>query len=201
MSENELKVNAECYLDAVEAIDEIVKQFELDVYEMIREWSNDPVHSHEVKKLSPIGKCCPMWMTYFRAHRSMMTSEILGFFKFLHLRTGMVETVVEGEEEGEEGGTQGVETKGTDEGGIEMMTNPMGRPLEKRNASRRTVLVRQHHTDKVKELTQKISMHLVLNRDIDQEGQFLDDGDVSNEDSDDEALVVGGEGLQDSQVF
>ena len=194
MSENELKVNAECYLDAVEAIDEIVKQFELDVYEMIREWSNDPVHSHEVKKLSPIGKCCPMWMTYFRAHRSMMTSEILGFFKFLHLRTGMVETVVEGEE-GEEGGTQGVETKGTDEGGIEMMTNPMGRPLEKRNASRRTVLVRQHHTDKVKELTQKISMHLVLNRDIDQEGQFLDDGDVSNEDSDDEALVVGGEGL------
>jgi hypothetical protein len=200
MSENELKVNAECYLDAVEAIDEIVKQFELDVYEMIREWSNDPVHSHEVKKLSPIGKCCPMWMTYFRAHRSMMTSEILGFFKFLHLRTGMVETVVEGEE-GEEGGTQGVETKGTDEGGIEMMTNPMGRPLEKRNASRRTVLVRQHHTDKVKELTQKISMHLVLNRDIDQEGQFLDDGDVSNEDSDDEALVVGGEGLQDSQVF
>ena len=200
MSENELKVNAECYLDAVEAIDEIVKQFELDVYEMIREWSNDPVHSHEVKKLSPIGKCCPMWMTYFRAHRSMMTSEILGFFKFLHLRTGMVETVVEGEE-GEEGETQGVETKGTDEGGIEMMTNPMGRPLEKRNASRRTVLVRQHHTDKVKELTQKISMHLVLNRDIDQEGQFLDDGDVSNEDSDDEALVVGGEGLQDSQVF
>ena len=199
MSENELKVNAECYLDAVEAIDEIVKQFELDVYAMIREWSNDPVHSHEVKKLSPIGKCCPMWMTYFRAHRSMMTSEILGFFKFLHLRTGMVETVVEGEE-GEEGGTQGVETKGT-EGGIEMMTNPMGRPLEKRNASRRTVLVRQHHTDKVKELTQKISMHLVLNRDIDQEGQFLDDGDVSNEDSDDEALVVGGEGLQDSQVF
>ena len=194
MSEHELKVNAECYLDAVEAIDEIVKQFELDVYEMIREWSNDPVHSHEVKKLSPIGKCCPMWMTYFRAHRSMMTSEILGFFKFLHLRTGMVETVVEGEE-GEEGGTQGVETKGTDEGGIEMMTNPMGRPLEKRNASRRTVLVRQHHTDKVKELTQKISMHLVLNRDIDQEGQFLDDGDVSNEDSDDEALVVGGEGL------
>jgi len=194
MSENELKVNAECYLDAVEAIDEIVKQFELDVYAMIREWSNDPVHSHEVKKLSPIGKCCPMWMTYFRAHRSMMTSEILGFFKFLHLRTGMVETVVEGEE-GEEGGTQGVETKGTDEGGIEMMTNPMGRPLEKRNASRRTVLVRQHHTDKVKELTQKISMHLVLNRDIDQEGQFLDDGDVSNEDSDDEALVVGGEGL------
>jgi len=200
MSENELKVNAECYLDAVEAIDEIVKQFELDVYAMIREWSNDPVHSHEVKKLSPIGKCCPMWMTYFRAHRSMMTSEILGFFKFLHLRTGMVETVVEGEE-GEEGGTQGVETKGTDEGGIEMMTNPMGRPLEKRNASRRTVLVRQHHTDKVKELTQKISMHLVLNRDIDQEGQFLDDGDVSNEDSDDEVLVVGGEGLQDSQVF
>ena len=200
MSENELKVNAECYLDAVEAIDEIVKQFELDVYEMIREWSNDPVHSHEVKKLSPIGKCCPMWMTYFRAHRSMMTSEILGFFKFLHLRTGMVETVVEGVE-GEEGGTQGVETKGTDEGGIEMMTNPMGRPLEKRNASRRTVLVRQHHTDKVKELTQKISMHLVLNRDIDQEGQFLDDGDVSNEDSDEEALVVGGEGLQDSQVF
>ena len=200
MSENELKVNAECYLDAVEAIDEIVKQFELDVYEMIREWSNDPVHSHEVKKLSPIGKCCPMWMTYFRAHRSMMTSEILGFFKFLHLRTGMVETVVEGEE-GEEGETQGVETKGTDEGGIEMMTNPMGRPLEKRNASRRTVLVRQHHTDKVKELTQKISMHLVLNRDIDQEGQFLDDGDVSNEDSDEEALVVGGEGLQDSQVF
>ena len=200
MSEHELKVNAECYLDAVEAIDEIVKQFELDVYEMIREWSNDPVHSHEVKKLSPIGKCCPMWMTYFRAHRSMMTSEILGFFKFLHLRTGMVETVVEGEE-GEEGGTQGVETKGTDEGGIEMMTNPMGRPLEKRNASRRTVLVRQHHTDKVKELTQKISMHLVLNRDIDQEGQFLDDGDVSNEDSDDEALVVGGEGLQDSQGF
>ena len=200
MSEHELKVNAECYLDAVEAIDEIVKQFELDVYEMIREWSNDPVHSHEVKKLSPIGKCCPMWMTYFRAHRSMMTSEILGFFKFLHLRTGMVETVVEGEE-GEEGETQGVETKGTDEGGIEMMTNPMGRPLEKRNASRRTVLVRQHHTDKVKELTQKISMHLVLNRDIDQEGQFLDDGDVSNEDSDDEALVVGGEGLQDSQVF
>ena len=98
MSENELKVNAECYLDAVEAIDEIVKQFELDVYEMIREWSNDPVHSHEVKKLSPIGKCCPMWMTYFRAHRSMMTSEILGFFKFLHLRTGMVETVVEGVE-------------------------------------------------------------------------------------------------------
>ena len=194
MSENELKVNAECYLDAVEAIDEIVKQFELDVYAMIREWSNDPVHSHEVKKLSPIGKCCPMWMTYFRAHRSMMTSEILGFFKFLHLRTGMVETVVEGEE-GEEGETQGVETKGTDEGGIEMMTNPMGRPLEKRNASRRTVLVRQHHTDKVKELTQKISMHLVLNRDIDQEGQFLDDGDVSNEDSDDEALVVGGEGL------
>ena len=194
MSENELKVNAECYLDAVEAIDEIVKQFELDVYAMIREWSNDPVHSHEVKKLSPIGKCCPMWMTYFRAHRSMMTSEILGFFKFLHLRTGMVETVVEGEE-GEEGGTQGVETKGTDEGGIEMMTNPMGRPLEKRNASRRTVLVRQHHTDKVKELTQKISMHLVLNRDIDQEGQFLDDGDVSNEDSDEEALVVGGEGL------
>ena len=192
MSENELKVNAECYLDAVEAIDEIVKQFELDVYAMIREWSNDPVHSHEVKKLSPIGKCCPMWMTYFRAHRSMMTSEILGFFKFLHLRTGMVETVVEGEEG---------ETKGTDEGGIEMMTNPMGRPLEKRNASRRTVLVRQHHTDKVKELTQKISMHLVLNRDIDQEGQFLDDGDVSNEDSDEEALVVGGEGLQDSQVF
>ena len=192
MSENELKVNAECYLDAVEAIDEIVKQFELDVYAMIREWSNDPVHSHEVKKLSPIGKCCPMWMTYFRAHRSMMTSEILGFFKFLHLRTGMVETVVEGEEG---------ETKGTNEGGIEMMTNPMGRPLEKRNASRRTVLVRQHHTDKVKELTQKISMHLVLNRDIDQEGQFLDDGDVSNEDSDDEALVVGGEGLQDSQVF
>ena len=200
MSENELKVNAECYLDAVEAIDEIVKQFELDVYAMIREWSNDPVHSHEVKKLSPIGKCCPMWMTYFRAHRSMMTSEILGFFKFLHLRTGMVETVVEGEE-GEEGGTQGVETKGTDEGGIEMMTNPMGRPLEKRNASRRTVLVRQHHTDKVKELTQKISMHLVLNRDIDQEEQFLDDGDMSNEDSDEEALVVGGEGLQDSQVF
>ena len=74
MSENELKINAECYLDTVEAIDELVKQFDLDVYKMIREWSNDPEHSHAVKKLNPIGKCCPLWMTYFRAHRSMMTS-------------------------------------------------------------------------------------------------------------------------------
>ena len=61
-------------------------------------------------------------------------------------------------------------------------------------------LKRQHHTGKAKALTQKISRHLVLNRDIDQDAQFLDDGDVSNEDSDEE-LVVGGEGLRDSQVF
>ena len=200
MSENELKVNAECYLDAVEAIDELVQQFELDVYEMIREWSNDPEHSHAVKKLSPVGKCCPLWMTYFRAHRSMMTSEILGFFKFLHLRTGMVETVVDGGAEGKEGGAPGVALEESEGGGIEMMTNPMGRPSERRNASGRTVLKRQHHTGKVKALTQKISRHLVLNRDIDQDAQFLDDGDVSNDDSDEE-LVVGGEGLRDSQVF
>ena len=61
-------------------------------------------------------------------------------------------------------------------------------------------LKRQHHTGKAKALTQKISRHLVLNRDIDQDAQFLDDGDVSNEDSDEE-WVVGGEGLRDSQVF
>ena len=45
-------------------------------------------------------------------------------------------------------------------------------------------LKRHHHTGKVKALTQKISRHLVLNRDIDQNAQFLDEGDVSNEDSD-----------------
>ena len=61
-------------------------------------------------------------------------------------------------------------------------------------------LKRQHHTGKAKALTQKISRHLVLNRDIDQDAQFLDDGDVSNDDSDEE-LMVGGEGLRDSQVF
>ena len=61
-------------------------------------------------------------------------------------------------------------------------------------------LKRQHHTGKAKALTQKISRHLVLNRDIDQDAQFLDDGDVSNDDSDEE-WVVGGEGLRDSQVF
>ena len=43
-------------------------------------------------------------------------------------------------------------------------------------------LKRQHHTGKAKALTQKISRHLVLNRDIEPE-------------------VVGGEGLRDSQVF
>ena len=61
-------------------------------------------------------------------------------------------------------------------------------------------LKRQHHTGKAKALTQKISRHLVLNRDIEPEAQFLDDGDVSNDDSDEE-WVVGGEGLRDSQVF
>ena len=61
-------------------------------------------------------------------------------------------------------------------------------------------LKRQHHTGKAKALTQKISRHLVLNRDIEPEAQVLDDGDVSNDDSDDE-WVVGGEGLRDSQVF
>ena len=61
-------------------------------------------------------------------------------------------------------------------------------------------LKRHHHTGKVKALTQKISRHLVLNRDIEPEAQVLDDGDVSNDDSDEE-WVVGGEGLRDSQVF
>ena len=61
-------------------------------------------------------------------------------------------------------------------------------------------LKRHHHMGKVKALTQKISRHLVLNRDIDQDAQFLDDGDVSNDDSDEE-WVGGGEGLRDSQVF
>ena len=61
-------------------------------------------------------------------------------------------------------------------------------------------LIRHHHTGKVKALTQKISRHLVLNRDIEPEAQVLDDGDVSNDDSDEE-WVVGGEGLRDSQVF
>ena len=61
-------------------------------------------------------------------------------------------------------------------------------------------LKRQHHTGKAKALTQKISRHLVLNRDSIEQRGTLDGDDVSNEDSDDE-LVVGGEGLRDSQVF
>ena len=61
-------------------------------------------------------------------------------------------------------------------------------------------LKRPHHTGKEKALTQKISRHLVLNRDSIEQRGTLDGDDVSNEDSDDE-LVVGGEGLRDSQVF
>ena len=55
-------------------------------------------------------------------------------------------------------------------------------------------LKRQHHTGKAKALTQKISRHLVLNRDIEPEAQFLGDGDVSNEDSD-ERVGGGGRGV------
>ena len=63
-------------------------------------------------------------------------------------------------------------------------------------------LKRQHHTGKAKALTQKISRHLVLNRDsIEPDAQVLGDGDVSNDDSDEELVVGAGEGLRDSQVF
>ena len=52
-------------------------------------------------------------------------------------------------------------------------------------------LKRQHHTGKAKALTQKISRHLVLNRDsIEQEAHFLDD-----------ELVVGGEGCVIAKCF
>ena len=156
MTAADIKLNDTAYLDAVECIDEMLKTSNLNVFEMIQEWSNDPLHIHEVKKLTPVGRCCPMRCSYIKGHRSMLTSEILGFYKFLHMRAGSQTILVEEKEE------------------IEMQNNPMRKSTRKP----RMTMMHKSHSQKVKLLSSKISEHLIVNRDISNKEQFLDERDI-----------------------
>jgi len=153
MTAADIKLNDTTYLDAVECIDEMLKTSNLNVYEMIQEWSNDPLHIHEVKKLTPVGRCCPMRCSYIKGHRSMLTSEILGFYKFLHMRVGSQTILVEEEKE------------------IELQNNPMRK-------HKKMTMMHKSHSQKVKLLSSKISEHLVVNHDISKNEKFLDERDI-----------------------
>ena len=83
----------------------------------------------------------------------MLTSEILGFYKFLHMRVGSQTILVEEEKE------------------IELQNNPMRK-------HKKITMMHKSHSQKVKLLSSKISEHLIVNRDISNKEQFLDERDI-----------------------